>query len=100
MAFAAELHARFETIGGYTAQARSAGTARIRLHHKMSKNSQSLFWWLADALEFSTSLDVSLKVLLLDEPTNHLDLDAVLWFEQWLKRYPGTLLLISHDLTF
>jgi len=51
-------------------------------------------------LNLAQALMCRSDLLLLDEPTNHLDLDAVLWLEDWLARYPGTLLLIAHDRDF
>jgi len=51
-------------------------------------------------LNLAQALMCPSDLLLLDEPTNHLDLDAILWLEDWLKSYPGTLLLIAHDRDF
>src|SRR5690606_37748834 len=51
-------------------------------------------------LNLAQALMCPSDLLLLDEPTNHLDLDASLWLEQWLQRYRGTLVLISHDRDF
>jgi ATP-binding cassette subfamily F protein 3 len=51
-------------------------------------------------LNLAQALMCPSDLLLLDEPTNHLDLDAMLWLEQWLKQYRGTLLFISHDRDF
>ena len=51
-------------------------------------------------LNLAQALMCPSDLLLLDEPTNHLDLDAILWLEDWLKRYTGTLIIISHDRDF
>ena len=51
-------------------------------------------------LNLAQALMCPSDLLLLDEPTNHLDLDAILWVEDWLKRYAGTLVIVSHDRDF
>ena len=51
-------------------------------------------------LNLAQALMCPSDLLLLDEPTNHLDLDAILWVEEWLKRYAGTLVIVSHDRDF
>ncbi|HEX8011947.1 MAG TPA: ATP-binding cassette domain-containing protein [Casimicrobiaceae bacterium] len=98
----AELHHRFEAIGGYSARARAAtllsGLGVAAARHDDPVTSFSGGWRMR--LNLARALMTRSDLLLLDEPTNHLDLDAVLWLEEWLQRYPGTLLLITHDRDF
>ncbi|MCR6497290.1 ATP-binding cassette domain-containing protein [Thermomonas sp. S9] len=108
-AFAAEdweavaaAHQRLEEVNGYD------GTARAgRLLHGLGFPAETHGKPVADfsggwrvRLNVARALMTPSDLLLLDEPTNHLDLDAVVWLEEWLKRYDGTLLVISHDREF
>ena len=98
----AELHVRLDDIGGYSARARAAallaglgfGDAEIERPVREFSGGWRMRLNLAQALISRADL------LLLDEPTNHLDLDAVVWLEQWLSGFKGTLVVVSHDRDF
>ncbi len=98
----AELHSALDHVGGYTAQARASrlmnGLGFDSGQETQSVDSFSGGWRMR--LNLAQALMCRSDVLLLDEPTNHLDLDAVIWLQDWLFKYPGTLLLISHDRDF
>ncbi len=96
------LHGRYAEIDGYASRAKAAsllaglGFSDTDFARPVAEFSGG--WRVR--LNLARALMCRSDLLLLDEPTNHLDLDAVLWLEGWLKRYPGTLLLISHDRDF
>ena len=98
----AELHSTLDHIGGYTANARASrlmnGLGFSAGQEQDPVKSFSGGWRMR--LNLAQALMCRSDVLLLDEPTNHLDLDAVIWLQDWLCKYPGTLLLISHDRDF
>jgi ATP-binding cassette subfamily F protein 3 len=94
-----DLHERMAAIGGYGARARAAqilsglGFSQADFARPVAEFSGG--WRMR--LNLAQALMTRSDVLMLDEPTNHLDLDAVLWLEEWLERYDGMMLLISHD---
>ncbi|HUW50634.1 MAG TPA: ATP-binding cassette domain-containing protein [Sulfuricella sp.] len=93
---------RYEAIDGYAAKARAAqllnglGFANDTLERPVTSFSGG--WRMR--LNLARALMHRADLLLLDEPTNHLDLEAILWLEQYLARYPGSLILVSHDREF
>lgn len=98
----AQLHGRFDEIHGYAAPAKAAqlmaGLGFMAHQNQELVSSFSGGWRMR--LNLARTLMSRSDLLLLDEPTNHLDLDAILWLEDWLKAYEGTLILISHDRDF
>ncbi|MCM1512583.1 MAG: ATP-binding cassette domain-containing protein [Oxalobacter formigenes] len=98
----AELHTRLEEAGAYTVQSRAeqllAGLGFSRETFRQPVSRFSGGWRMR--LNLAQALISPSDLMLLDEPTNHLDLDAIIWLEDWLKRYSGTLIVISHDRDF
>ncbi|MCC7486946.1 MAG: ATP-binding cassette domain-containing protein [Burkholderiales bacterium] len=97
-----ELHAALGDADAYTARSRAerllAGLGFT--HGQMDEPVASFSGGWRMRLNLAQTLMCPSDLLLLDEPTNHLDLDAILWVEEWLKRYPGTLIVVSHDRDF
>ncbi|MBS0381490.1 MAG: ATP-binding cassette domain-containing protein [Proteobacteria bacterium] len=98
----AAAHHRIDAMGGYDGRAR-AGKLLHGLGFKPGDHDKpvaSFSGGWRGRLNLARALMAPSDLLLLDEPTNHLDLDAVLWLEQWLRRYPRMLMVISHDREF
>ncbi|AJC49027.1 ATP-binding cassette domain-containing protein [Allofrancisella guangzhouensis] len=95
-------HEEYESLGGYSIESQASkllaglGFSISQLEQKVKELSGG--WQIR--LNLAQALLQESDILLLDEPTNHLDLDAVLWLEQYLQEYKGSLLLISHDRIF
>lgn len=98
----AELLGKMEEIDGYTATARAGqlldGLGFTPEEQKKPVAGFSGGWRMR--LNLARALMSRSDLLLLDEPTNHLDLDAIIWLEQFLKSYTGTMIIISHDRDF
>ncbi|TDK68644.1 ATP-binding cassette domain-containing protein [Sapientia aquatica] len=98
----AEVYIALADADAYTVQSR-AEQLLLGLGFTMAQMTQSVAsfsggWRMR--LNLAQALMCPSDLLLLDEPTNHLDLDAIIWLEEWLKRYAGTLVIISHDRDF
>ncbi len=95
----AEVHERLRTIGADAAPARAASIlAGLGFDTEAQARPVQSFsggWRMRVAL--ATALFAQPDLLLLDEPTNHLDLEATMWLEGWLARFPGAALIVSHD---
>jgi ATP-binding cassette subfamily F protein 3 len=98
----AEGHTALGEAGAYTARTRAEqllmglGFTVAQLAEPVASFSGG--WRMR--LNLAQALMCPSELLLLDEPTNHLDLDAIIWLEDWLRRYRGTLLVVSHDRDF
>src|SRR6476660_5190014 len=97
-----DVHDRFDELGGYQLEAKAkkilAGLSFRESDFQRPAREMSGGWIMRAHL--ARLLTQEPDLLLLDEPTNHLDLEALLWFQDYLKSYPGAILVISHDREF
>ena len=97
-----DVHDRFNELGGYRLEAKAkqilAGLSFREQDFDRPAREMSGGWVMRAHL--ARLLTQEPDLLLLDEPTNHLDLEALLWFQAYLKSYPGAILVISHDREF
>ena len=97
-----EVQAKFDAAGGYDIETRAETVLTgLGIHpedQKLPLQSFSGGWKMRVAL--ACVLVRQPDLLLMDEPTNHLDMESIIWLEEWLKAYPGTLILTSHDREF
>ncbi len=96
------MQARFDELGGYKLEAAAktilAGLSFRESDFQRPAREMSGGWVMRAHL--ARLLVAEPDLLMLDEPTNHLDLEALLWFQEYLKGYPGAILMISHDREF
>lgn len=98
----ADAETRFEAAGGYDLQPRLeavlAGLDLAEIPRQLPV--EHLSGGQKTRLGLAGLLINQPRLLLLDEPTNHLDIDALVWLENWLKNYDGSVLMVSHDRAF
>src|SRR6266850_8136998 len=97
-----ELHAAMGDADAYTVRSRAEQLLHGLgfTHEQMGEPVASFSGGWRMRLNLAQALMCPSDLLLLDEPTNHLDLDAIVWLEDWLRRYAGTLMVVSHDRDF